>query len=99
MVGFEYFVGIAVVLIMAPTLQKVKDMNMPQKFAVAMLAGVMMVARSPSAVIAVVNEMKASGRFTNCVLGVTILCDAIVILFYNLNDLIAGIIFQRYLVI
>jgi hypothetical protein len=95
-----------------------------QQFAVALLAGVMMVARSPSAIIAVTTEMKAVGRYllsiglsnhnakysmdmhsshslslstshsryTNIIIGVTILCDAIVILFFNLNDIVAGLL-------
>jgi hypothetical protein len=90
LVFLEYIVGIIVLMIMAPQLKKVQDMNMTQRFGVACLCGVMMVARSPSAVIAVVTEVKAVGRYTNLVLGVTILCDAVVLLFFNLNDLIAS---------
>ena len=90
LVVFEYFVGVIVVLLMAPNLAVIQDMGTVQQLAVSMLAGVMMVARSPSAVIAVCAEMKASGRYTNIIVGVTIMCDAVVILFYNLNDLVAG---------
>ena len=77
---------------MAPNLAVIQDMTTIQQLAVSMLAGVMMVARSPSAIIAVVTEMHAAGRYTNIIVGVTIMCDAIVILFYNLNDLIAGML-------
>ena len=92
LVTFEYAVGVLVVFLMSNYLPLIQTMNTIQRLGVAMLAGVMMVARSPSAIIAVVAEMKAQGRYTNIIVGVTILCDAIVILFYNLNDLVVGIL-------
>ena len=40
--------------------------------AVALMAGALVVARSPASVIAIVNELKADGAFTQLVLGVTV---------------------------
>ena len=45
----------------------------------AILLGVIMVARSPSAAIAMIDELKAKGRFTQLILGVTVLMDVVVI--------------------
>lgn len=45
----------------------------------AVLLGVIMVARSPSAAIAMIGELKAKGPFTQLILGVTVLMDVVVI--------------------
>lgn len=50
-----------------------------QLISAAILLGVIMVARSPSAAIAMINELKAKGKFTQLILGVTVLMDVVVI--------------------
>jgi len=51
--------------------------------AIAGLFGVTFVARSPASAIAVVNEMRAKGPFTQTVLGVTVLIDFFVIILFS----------------
>lgn len=58
------------------------DLRDPQRWAVAILAGAILVARSPSSAIAVVNELRARGPFTRSALGVTVVMDVIVILLF-----------------
>lgn len=53
------------------------------KVAIASLFGVVFIARSPASAIAVVNEMRAKGPFVQTVLGVTVLIDFFVILFFS----------------
>ena len=59
-----------------PSLQ---NANMVNVIAASLLLGTIMVARSPSAAIALINELGASGRFTQLILGVTIFMDVLVI--------------------
>lgn len=47
--------------------------------AVALLAGALLVARSPASAIAICKEIRASGTFTRIVLGVTVVMDLVVI--------------------
>lgn len=47
--------------------------------AVSILAGSILVARSPSSAIAIVNELRAKGPFTQVILGVTVISDVVVI--------------------
>ena len=70
--------------------------NMPRsaKIAVSILAGAIMVARSPSSAIAVVNELRAKGGFTQTVLGVTIIMDVVVIILFAANSSIADALFS-----
>ena len=58
-------------------------------FAISLLVGVILVARSPSAAIAIINELKAKGPFTQTVLGVTVLMDVVVITLFAINLSIA----------
>ncbi|REK07648.1 MAG: potassium transporter TrkA [Acidobacteria bacterium] len=65
------------------------------RLAVALLVGAIMVARSPSSAIAVVNEMRAHGPFTRTVLGITVASDVLVILLFALSSSMAdGLISQ-----
>jgi len=52
------------------------------KVAVSILAGAILVARSPSSAIAIINELRAKGRFTKTVMGVTVIMDVVVIVLF-----------------
>ena len=52
------------------------------RWAVAGLAGAILVARSPSSAIAIVRELRARGPFTRTALGVTVIMDAVVIIVF-----------------
>ncbi len=61
------------------------DLSLPVRVAAAVLAGPIMVARSPSSVIAIVNELRAKGSFTQTVVGVTMVIDVAVIILFALG--------------
>jgi len=71
-----------------------KTMPMTAKIAISILAGAIMVARSPSSAIAVVNELRAKGPFTQTVLGVTVIMDVVVIILFAANCSIADALFS-----
>ncbi len=60
------------------------------RIAVALLAGAVLVARSPSSALAVVNELRARGPFTKTALGVTVIMDVVVITLFGICASIAG---------
>lgn len=51
---------------------------------VAILLGVLSVARSPSSAMAIITETRAKGRFTDTVLGVTVAMDVLIILLFTI---------------
>ena len=57
-------------------------MPTPGRIAVSILAGAILVARSPSSAIAIINELRAKGRFTKTVMGVTVIMDVVVIVLF-----------------
>lgn len=59
-----------------------RDMPSLVKVAVAILVATIFVARSPSSAIAVINEMRAKGPFTQMSIGVTVIKDVLVILLF-----------------
>ncbi len=71
-----------------------KTMPTVAKIAVSILAGAIMVARSPSSAIAIVNELRAKGPFTQTVLGVTIIMDVVVIILFAANSSVADALFS-----
>jgi len=56
-----------------------------QLSALAVLLGTIAVARSPSSAIAIISECKASGPFTDMVLGVTIIVDVLIIILFSMT--------------
>jgi Kef-type K+ transport system membrane component KefB len=58
----------------------------------AILLGVICIARSPSSAIAIIDEVRADGPFTSTVLGVTILMDVLIIIFFTFAMAISRII-------
>jgi len=65
-------------------------MNISAKIAVAILTGTIFVAKSPSSVIAVINELRAKGRFTKMAISVTVLLDVLVIILFTICLTIAN---------
>jgi Trk K+ transport system NAD-binding subunit/Kef-type K+ transport system membrane component KefB len=58
------------------------NLNWSSRLSVALLIGTIFCARSPSSVIAVINEVRAKGPFTRSVMGTTVLMDFLVILLF-----------------
>lgn len=67
----------------------IREMSAPGRIAASILAGAILVARSPSSAIAVVHELRAKGPFTKTVLGVTVIMDVVVIALFGINSSIA----------
>lgn len=61
----------------------------PVRLAVGLLAAAVLVARSPSSAIAIVNELRARGPFTRLMMGVTVAGDVIVIVLFALSSSLA----------
>ncbi len=66
-----------------------QDMALTGRIAVSILVAAILVARSPSSAIAIVNELRAKGPFTQTVLGVTVIMDVIVIVLFSFNSEVA----------
>lgn len=57
-------------------------MKLASKISISMLAGTIAIARSPASAIAIINELRARGPFTQTAIGVTVVKDFIVIVFF-----------------
>ncbi|MEK6256833.1 MAG: cation:proton antiporter [Chloroflexota bacterium] len=77
------------IFVLADYIPFMQSMSATSRFAVAILGGAVLVARSPSSAIAVVNELRAKGPFTKTALGVTIIMDVVVILLFGLSSSVA----------
>ncbi|MBW2288503.1 MAG: cation:proton antiporter [Deltaproteobacteria bacterium] len=75
--GVAAFVAVA-----RPLLPFLKAGATSELFAVAGIMGAFALARSPSSAIAIINECRARGPFTETVLGVTVVMDLLVIMLF-----------------
>lgn len=64
--------------------------------AASIMAGAILVARSPSSAIAIINELRAKGPFTQTVLGVTVITDVGVIVLFAISSEGAGALLSNY---
>jgi len=62
----------------------VKDMTTNGRIGVSILMATIFIARSPSSAIAVINEMRAKGPFTQTAIGVTVIKDVLVIILFTI---------------
>ncbi|PIE79827.1 MAG: potassium transporter TrkA [Chloroflexi bacterium] len=69
-----------------------QNMSPAASFAVALLIGAILVARSPSSAIAILNELRAKGPFTKTVLGVTVIMDVVVIFLFAFTTSMADVL-------
>ena len=85
-------IGSLAIFFLADYIPFMQSMPPAERAAVALLGGAILLARSPSSVIAIVNELRAKGPFTQTIVGVTMLIDVIVIIVFTVNLEIADAI-------
>lgn len=78
------------VYLLSGALPFMQDLSTVSRLAVALLAGAIFVSRSPSAAIAIVNELRAKGPMTQLVLGVIFIGDAVVITLFAITTSVAS---------
>ena len=84
-----YTLSTLAVYLLAGAIPFMATLPAPARLAIALMAAAIMVARSPSSAIAVINELRASGPFTRMVLGVTVTMDVVVIILFTISSSIA----------
>lgn len=87
-----FVLGMLAILLLAPQIPFMADMEPSGHLAVAIIGGVILIARSPSSAIAIITELRARGPFTRTVLGVTILMDVVVVVLFAISTSIADIL-------
>jgi Trk K+ transport system NAD-binding subunit/Kef-type K+ transport system membrane component KefB len=80
---------------LAGTIPGIADARPGTVLAAALLAGSILVARSPSSAIAIIKEVRAWGPFTRLSLGVTVIMDAVVIVLFAISAEIANVILHN----
>ncbi|MBN2502147.1 MAG: cation:proton antiporter [Anaerolineales bacterium] len=86
---FTFPLTVIAVLLLADFLPFMESMPFQNRLAIALLGGAILVARSPSSAIAIVNELRARGPFTKTILGVTMVMDVVVIILFGINSSVA----------
>lgn len=84
-----YILGSLAFFLLADWIPFMAEMPTDHRIAVALIAGSILIARSPSSAIAVINELRARGPYTKMVLGVTVAMDMVVITLFAISSSIA----------
>ncbi|MFC0875861.1 monovalent cation:proton antiporter family protein [Saccharicrinis sp. FJH2] len=99
-----FAVSVFLILLLAPVIPFLSDLSHNNVLAVAILTATIFIARSPSSAIAIMNEMRAKGRFTKTAISVTVIKDVLVILIFAIcfsiaNTLVEGVGFSYFLMV
>ena len=89
LVVMTFGLGAVTMYVLSGWLPVMKDLGSSTRIAISLLAAVILVARSPSSAIAIINELRAKGPLTNTIMGVTVIMDAVVISLFAINSEIA----------
>ncbi len=94
-----FFVVVVSILLLSPYISFLNNLTQSNIVAIAIITGTIFVARSPSSAIAIINELRAKGRFTKTAISVTVIIDVLVILLFAIclsvaNTLVKGIEFN-----
>ena len=84
-----FILGSLTVFVLADFIPFMQGLPVVSRIAIAILAGAILVARSPSSAIAIIKELRAKGPFTQTVMGVTVVTDVLVIILFAVNSSIA----------
>ena len=84
-----FILGSLTVFVLADFIPFMRELPVPSRIAIAILAGAILVARSPSSAVAIIKELRAKGPFTQTVMGVTVVMDVLVIILFSVNSSIA----------
>ncbi len=85
----------AIFFVLSEFIPFMQPMPPAARLAVAILIGVILVARSPSSAIAIINEMRAKGPFTKTVMGVTVIMDVVVIFLFAFATSLAEVLLSN----
>lgn len=86
--------GTLAVYFLADQIHFMESLDDSARWAVALLAGVIFVARSPASAIAIINEMRAKGPFVQVALGVTVVKDVLVIILFTIVFAVSGTLIE-----
>lgn len=90
LVILTFLLGSTAFVLLGDKIPFMADFPLLSKIGVGVLAGSILVARSPSSAIAIVRELHAKGPFTRTALGVTVIIDVVVIILFTVNLEVAG---------
>lgn len=89
LVSFTFILTSMILFFLSDFIPFMSTLPVSAKIAISILAGAILVARSPSSAIAIVNELRAKGPFTQTILGVTIIMDVVVIILFAASSTVA----------
>jgi Trk K+ transport system NAD-binding subunit/Kef-type K+ transport system membrane component KefB len=92
---FTYTLSALALFLLAGAIPFMAELPTPARLAIALMGAAILVARSPSSAIAIINELRARGPFTRLVLGVTVTMDVIVILLFSISSSIADVLMDQ----
>ncbi|PKQ68687.1 hypothetical protein BZG01_02915 [Labilibaculum manganireducens] len=92
---FTFGLSVLAIFFLSARLLFMAQLDWQVKLAIALLVGTIFITRSPASAIAVINEMRAKGPYTQTAIGVTVIKDVLVIILFTICFAIAGALISK----
>ena len=94
LVAVTLTIGTCAFYLLSTSLPFLAGLSASARLVISLAVATILVARSPSSAIAIVKELRAKGPFTQTILGVTVIMDAVVIILFAISIEIAEAFFS-----
>ncbi|MBN2598667.1 cation:proton antiporter [Labilibaculum sp.] len=92
---FTFGLSVFAIFFLSRRLPFMAQLEWQVKLAIALLVGTIFITRSPASAIAVINEMRAKGPYTQTAIGVTVIKDVLVIILFTICFAISGALISK----
>lgn len=92
---FTFGLSVVGILFLSSRIPFMAQLDWNVKLAISLLVGTIFITRSPASAIAVINEMRAKGPYTQTAIGVTVVKDVLVIILFTICFAIAGALITK----
>ncbi|PKQ64358.1 hypothetical protein BZG02_05945 [Labilibaculum filiforme] len=92
---FTFGLSVVAIYFLSNRLSFMAALDWQIKLAISLLIGTIFITRSPASAIAVINEMRAKGPFTQTAIGVTVIKDVLVIILFTICFAVAGALITK----
>ncbi|MEN8221725.1 MAG: cation:proton antiporter [Acidobacteriota bacterium] len=89
------FTGVTTtILLISDLIPFMRPYPVTARIAIASIFGIISVARSPSSAIAIINETRAKGTYTNTILSITVIMDVLIIILFAIVISVSALVMK-----
>jgi len=90
----SYLLVVPIFVFLGDVAPFLSELGTQSRLAVGLIAGAVLVSRSPSSLMALIAELRARGPFTRMLIGITVALDVVVIVLFAISSSVADVLLR-----